>query len=90
MSRRRKADKREILPDPKFGDLVLSKFMACLMINGKKYCAEKIVYVTPLPRYPVTLLPVCLLPFARQVVRQQISRNIYVWYSDKKACVIFR
>ena len=28
MSRRRKADKREILPDPKFGDLVLSKFMA--------------------------------------------------------------
>ena len=44
MSRRRKADKREILPDPKFGDLVLSKFMACLMINGKKYCAEKIVY----------------------------------------------
>ena len=44
MSRRRKADKREILPDPKFGDLVLSKFMACLMIDGKKYCAEKIVY----------------------------------------------
>ena len=41
MSRRRKADKREILPDPKFGDLVLSKFMACLMIDGKKYCAEK-------------------------------------------------
>ena len=44
MSRRRKADKREIFPDPKFGDLVLSKFMACLMIDGKKYCAEKIVY----------------------------------------------
>ena len=44
MSRRRKANKREILPDPKFGDLVLSKFMACLMIDGKKYCAEKIVY----------------------------------------------
>ena len=44
MSRRRKADKREILPDPKFGDFVLSKFMACLMIDGKKYCAEKIVY----------------------------------------------
>ena len=44
MSRRRKADKREILPDPKFGDLVLSKFMSCLMIDGKKYSAEKIVY----------------------------------------------
>ena len=44
MSRRRKADKREILPDPKFGDIILSKFMACLMIDGKKYSAEKIVY----------------------------------------------
>ena len=44
MSRRRKANKREILPDPKFGDLILSKFMACLMIDGKKYSAEKIVY----------------------------------------------
>ena len=44
MSRRRKADKREILPDPKFGDITLSKFMACLMVDGKKYCAEKIVY----------------------------------------------
>ena len=44
MSRRRKANKREILPDPKFGDLIISKFMACLMIDGKKYSAEKIVY----------------------------------------------
>ena len=32
MSRRRKANKREILPDPKFGDLILSKFMTCLMM----------------------------------------------------------
>ena len=44
MSRRRKANKREILPDPKFGDLILSKFMTCLMMDGKKYSAEKIVY----------------------------------------------
>ena len=44
MSRRRKANKREIFPDPKFGDLILSKFMACLMIDGKKYSAERIVY----------------------------------------------
>ena len=44
MSRRRKATKREILPDPKFGDVIISKFMACLMIDGKKYSAEKIVY----------------------------------------------
>jgi small subunit ribosomal protein S7 len=46
MSRRRKADKREILPDPKFNDLVLSKFMNNLMIDGKKSVAEGIVYQT--------------------------------------------
>ena len=44
MSRRRKAEKREILPDPKFGDTIISKFMTCLMVDGKKYSAEKIVY----------------------------------------------
>ena len=44
MSRRRKAEKRKILPDPKFGDMIISKFMTCLMVDGKKYSAEKIVY----------------------------------------------
>lgn len=44
MSRRRAALKREILPDPKFGDLVLSKMMNCLMKDGKKSAAESIVY----------------------------------------------
>ncbi|GAB5471513.1 MAG: 30S ribosomal protein S7 [Rhodospirillales bacterium] len=44
MSRRRKAEKREILPDAKFGDLVLSKFMNNLMRAGKKSAAEAIVY----------------------------------------------
>ena len=44
MSRRRKAEKRQILPDPKFGDVIISKFMTCLMVDGKKYSAEKIVY----------------------------------------------
>ena len=44
MSRRRRAEKREIYPDPKFGDLVISKFMNNLMIDGKKSVAEKIVY----------------------------------------------
>ncbi len=44
MSRRHRAEKREINPDPKFGDLVLSKFMNCLMIDGKKSVAERIVY----------------------------------------------
>ncbi len=44
MSRRRAATKREIIPDAKFGDVVLSKFMNCLMIEGKKSLAEIIVY----------------------------------------------
>ncbi len=44
MSRRRRAEKREILPDPKFKDLVVSKFMNNLMLDGKKSVSEKIVY----------------------------------------------
>ena len=42
--RRRSAPKRKILPDPKFGDLVLAKFVNILMLDGKKSVAEKIVY----------------------------------------------
>jgi len=44
MSRRRKPEKRVILPDPKFGDLTLSKFMNNIMEDGKKSVAENIVY----------------------------------------------
>ena len=44
MSRRHSAEKREILPDPKFADLVLSKFMNIVMLDGKKSVAENIVY----------------------------------------------
>ena len=44
MSRRHQAEKREVLPDPKFGDRVLSKFMNNLMYDGKKAAAERIVY----------------------------------------------
>src|SRR6478736_9089141 len=44
MSRRRKADKRDIIPDPKFGDVVLTKFMNSIMYEGKKSTAERIVY----------------------------------------------
>ena len=44
MSRRRRPEKRVILPDPKFGDLVLSKFMNSVMLDGKKSVAESIVY----------------------------------------------
>jgi small subunit ribosomal protein S7 len=44
MARRRRPEKREILPDPKFGDEVLSKFMNSVMMDGKKSVAEGIVY----------------------------------------------
>lgn len=44
MSRRRRAEKREVLPDPKFGDRILSKFTNNLMMAGKKSTAERIVY----------------------------------------------
>jgi len=44
MSRRRDIPKREILPDPKYGDGTLAKFINVLMLDGKKAVAEKIVY----------------------------------------------
>ena len=44
MSRRHRAEKREINPDPKFSDLIVSKFMNSIMREGKKSVAERIVY----------------------------------------------
>ena len=44
MSRRRRAEKREVLPDPKFGDITVTKFMNYVMYEGKKAVAENIVY----------------------------------------------
>ena len=44
MPRRRVIAKREILPDPKFGDITLAKFMNHVMVSGKKSVAERIVY----------------------------------------------
>jgi len=44
MSRRHAAEKRQVLPDAKYGDTVLTKFMNNLMIDGKKSVAERIVY----------------------------------------------
>ncbi len=44
MSRRRRAEKRDVLPDPKYGDRVVSKFMNNVMRDGKKSVAERIVY----------------------------------------------
>ena len=44
MSRRHSAEKREIIPDAKYGDIVLTKFMNSIMYEGKKSIAEGIVY----------------------------------------------
>ena len=44
MPRRREVPKRDVLPDPKFGSVELSKFMNVVMIDGKKAVAERIVY----------------------------------------------
>ena len=42
MSRRRQADKREVLPDAKFGDVTLAKFMNVMMVDGKKSVALRV------------------------------------------------
>jgi small subunit ribosomal protein S7 len=44
MSRRHRAEKREVIPDAKFGDTILTKFMNSIMYDGKKSVAEAIVY----------------------------------------------
>jgi len=44
MPRRREVPKRTILPDPKFGDQTVAKFVNVIMLNGKKSIAEKILY----------------------------------------------
>ena len=44
MSRRHSAGKREVNPDPKFGNIVITKFMNSVMYDGKKSAAESIVY----------------------------------------------
>jgi small subunit ribosomal protein S7 len=50
MPRRREVPKRDILPDPKFGSVDLSKFVNVLMASGKKSVAERIIYGA-FPRY---------------------------------------
>ena len=44
MARRRRAEKRQVLPDPKFGEVIITKFMNSLMYDGKKSAAESILY----------------------------------------------
>ena len=45
MSRRRKAVKREVMPDPKFSDVVVSKFTSCLMYDGKDLQQKRLFMV---------------------------------------------
>ena len=44
MSRKHKAETREVLPDPKFGEILVTKFLNCMMYDGKKSTAENIFY----------------------------------------------
>lgn len=44
MSRRRRAEKRQVIPDPKFKDIIVTKFMNTLMLDGKKSVVERILY----------------------------------------------
>ncbi len=44
MARRRSAEKRELLPDPKYGEKLVTQIVNCFMIDGKRSAAEKIVY----------------------------------------------
>ena len=44
MSRRRAAETREVLPDPKYGDKLVTKFANCLMLEGRRSVAERIIY----------------------------------------------
>ena len=44
MPRRREAEKREILPDPKYNNKMITRFMNCLMVDGKKSVAESVFY----------------------------------------------
>ena len=44
MSRRRKAQKRELIPDSKYNDIVITKFANSLMVHGKKAISEKLLY----------------------------------------------
>jgi len=44
MSRRRKAEKRELIPDSKYNDIVITKFTNSLMVHGKKSISEKLLY----------------------------------------------
>ena len=66
MSRRHAAEKREVLPDAKYGDIVLTKFMNNLMIDGKKSVAETIVYnamervESKLKKSPIEVFHECL------------------------------
>ena len=74
MSRRRRAEKRDILPDAKYGDMDVSKFMNNIMLDGKKSVAEGIVYgAFELIEKRASTDPVKLFHDAIENVRPQIE-----------------
>ena len=93
MSRRRRPEKREILPDPKFGDIVLSKFMNSVMLDGKKSVAEGIVYgalesvETRLKREPIGPLE-GLSDHPAEVCKEETRWLVVVVQKSAKSCPI--
>ena len=71
MPRRREVPKREILPDPKFGSVEISKFINVIMLDGKKAVAERIATVrcSRLKKRPVRTLSKCSRPHSTTSVR---------------------
>ena len=74
MSRRRKAVKREVMPDPKYNDKVVSKFTSCLMFDGKRSTAEKIVYgAFEIVEKKIGSEPITTIPDAIENVQPQVE-----------------
>ena len=75
MSRRREVPKREILPDPKYGDVQLAKFINALMMHGKKSVAENIIYeaLDELAKKPNSKDGLQILNKALENVRPQVE-----------------
>ena len=87
MSRRHSAEKREINPDPKFGNLVVSKFMNSIMYEGKKSVAEQIVYgafdviegktkQNPVGVFQQAVVIIRLINFKADGIKQRVHRLV--------------
>ena len=76
MPRRREVPKRTILPDPKFGDQTLTKFINVLMLDGKKSTAERIVYGRHLVQRAISMaMELNRIPFGPMFCWKERSRS---------------